>query len=397
MQHLKRWLCLTLTLALSISLALPALAADPLADTFGSLLIDAETTDSPQVNLAVDLYSRNSSSDFALYDSVRYNCTINRLAGSALFYIQPNTDGVWVEVDYLTDFDGNGVYEMLNGEDAPVCDVMTASGQLVPWDGAGHPLTNGQIYILSADTLAARGLATLSARTTSGGEKAISDMDFSAGISDAVLYLVSLHYTSASDGEEYVLHYYLRLFDSAIIPSDVAQDAWYYTAVEYVLAQGLFSGTGEDAFSPNGAVTRAQLAQILWRMGGSLQGSGTNFSDVAPGTWYYDAVAWCSQQGLMSGSGDNFLPDAPLTREQLALVLRQYATYAGLNTMDGVALSRFTDGSATSSWALAGMEWAVAKGLLSGYDNGALRPANGITRCELAAVLRTFSQTLLGK
>ena len=99
----------------------------------------------------------------------------------------------------------------------------------------------------------------------------------------------------------------------------------------------------------------------------------------------------------MSGTGSGFLPNTPHTREQLALVLRQYAKFAGLDTGTGTALSRFTDGSFASVWARDGLEWAVAQGLLTGYDNGSLKPANGITRCELAAVLRTFCQNLLGK
>ena len=97
----------------------------------------------------------------------------------------------------------------------------------------------------------------------------------------------------------------------------------------------------------------------------------------------------------MSGSGSGFLPNSPLTREQLALVLKQYAQSAGLEPGGSAPLSRFSDGGSASPWARDGLEWAVANGLLSGYSDGALRPASGIKRSELSAVLRTFCQTIL--
>ena len=97
----------------------------------------------------------------------------------------------------------------------------------------------------------------------------------------------------------------------------------------------------------------------------------------------------------MSGSGNKFLPNTPLTREQLALVLQQYAKRQGLDVTEGKSLSTFADGSSVSEWGRTAMEWAVSTGLLSGYENNTLRPINGIKRCELAAVLRTFCQTML--
>ena len=142
-------------------------------------------------------------------------------------------------------------------------------------------------------------------------------------------------------------------------------------------------------------MTRAQLAQILWRLGGCQEGEDPGFSDVSPSSWYYQAVAWCAQEGLMGGSGAGFLPNNPLTREQLALVLYQYANYAGLDTSRTQSLIGFSDGVSASSWARDGLGWAVANGLLSGYSDSTLRPGNGISRAELAVVLRTFCQTMV--
>ncbi len=394
MTAFKRWISLVLTLALSAALILPVHAADPLAGNFAQFLIDAETTDSPEVDLHVNLYRRDSSNTFQPDDSVRYKCSINRMAGQANFYIQPKTDGVRVKVDYLTDLDGDGIYEMLDGQDTPIVDCMTASGELHPWDGTSHPLTRGQTYILSAENLAARGAAVLKARNTAGSGQTLPGAGGPLPRTDHILYFVSLCYLSPVDQKEYTLSYYLRLFDTVIIPSDVPAGAWYYDAVEYALKEGLFSGTGPDAFSPSESVTRAQLAQILWRLGGSQKGEDPGFPDVNSTDWFYSAVSWCSQAGLMDGTGTGFLPNSPLTREQMALVLQQYAQYAGLSVDRGTALSRFTDGSSVSSWARAGLEWAVSSGLISGYEDGSLRPTSGMKRCELAAVLRTFLPSL---
>lgn len=395
MRMLKRWMCLALAAILSSSLILTAHAADPMAESFAAFLINAQTTDAPEVDLQVELYRRSSSGAFQEDDTVRYSCSVNRVAGEATFFIQPKTNGVWVEVDYLTDLNGDGVYEMLDGEESTLCDVMMPDGQLTPWTGTTYTLTNGQTYILSPESLLARGKEVLTARSTQGSGQTLP-INGTSSDPESILYFISLHYTSPSDHEEYVLSYYLRLFDSVIIPSDVHSGSWYYDAVEYALEQGFFSGTGTDSFSPNGTVTRAQLAQILWRLGGSLEGENPNFADVSTSAWYYQAIAWCAQEGLMGGSGAGFLPDNPLTREQLALVLYQYAQYSELDTSRTQSLIGFSDGVSASSWARDGLGWAVANGLLSGYSDGTLRPGNGISRAELAAVLRTFCQTMLG-
>lgn len=164
----KRWLGLVLCLVMAVSMMLPVSAVDPLSTSFASFLIHANTTDSPEVNLHIKLYRRGSSGLFLADDAVRYDCRVNRAAGDPVFYIQPKTDGVWVEVDYLTDLNGDGVYEMLDGEDRPVCDTMTATGELTPWTGTNATLKAGQTYLLTAKTLAQRGQEVLKARNTAG-------------------------------------------------------------------------------------------------------------------------------------------------------------------------------------------------------------------------------------
>ena len=104
---------------------------------------------------------------------------------------------------------------------------------------------------------------------------------------------------------------------------DVAKTAWYSRAVEYVSARGILNGTGETTFRPDGTVSRGMLATALYNLFGKPAPEETDgFDDVADGRWYSDAVLWASQQGIVSGYGNgNFRPEAPITREQLAVVL----------------------------------------------------------------------------
>ena len=394
MTKYRRWLRAAAALALSAALILPVCAA-PAGDSFASFLISASQQDFPSLDLGVEIYRRDGGGSFQADDAVRYACSINRATRDATFFIQPSTDGVWVEVDYLTDLDGYGTYEMLDGQSDPVNDSLTPQGELVPWQGAAYTLTAGQTYLLTADALLARGQDVLRARNTPGSGQALPFQAAALPAADSVLYLVTLRYNSSADLQEHSMSFYLRLYDSIIMPSDVPAGLWYYDAVKYVLEQGLLSGTGDDAFSPDGAVTRAQLAQILWRLAGSAGASDPGYADVAPGAWYHTAVAWCTQAGVMSGTGSGFSPEGALTREQLALVLRQYAQYAGLDVSAGGSLDGFTDGSAVSSWAQGALGWAVNSGLLSGYEDGSLRPGNGISRAELAVVLRNFCLNIL--
>jgi len=396
MKKWKRGMSLVLALAMSAALALPIRALDPLADNFAVVHIDAKSSNAPTQTLQVELYRRNEAGQFQVNDSVRYECSINRAAGNVSFLIKPNAKGVWAEVDYLTDLNGDGVYEMLDGGTEPVSDMMTTSSQLVPWDGEPRELKNGTTYMLSAKNLVRRAEAALEARNTVGDPLALPSAGGELPPVETVLYYVTLHYLSPVDQVEYTMGYYLQTFDTVLMPSDVPLNAWYAENVEYALREGLVSGTGPDTFSPQGMVTRAQLAQILWRLGGSkLCPAADSFSDVATTDWYYDAVNWCSQEGLMSGTGSGFQPNGTLTREQLALVLMKYAQWEDRNTNRRKELDHFADSYEVSTWAVDGLEWATACGLLSGYTDGTLRPNSGSSRAELVTVLRSFCENIL--
>ena len=179
---------------------------------------------------------------------------------------------------------------------------------------------------------------------------------------------------------------------------DVDESDWFYHAVQFVAEKGIMSGVEENRFAPRTALTRAMLAQILYAMESKpeMDGNGA-FSDVEESAWYASAVAWAAENGLVSGVGeDRFAPNDLLTREQMALILYRYAQYKGYEIqVDGEPLERFQDQDEISSWAVEAMAWAVDAGLLSGTGSAQLSPVNTASRAEVAQVLANFCQTVV--
>ena len=159
---------------------------------------------------------------------------------------------------------------------------------------------------------------------------------------------------------------------------------WAAEAIAYCAEKGIMNGTGEGAFSPDVTASRAMLAKVLYALAGQPSGEGKNaFTDVESGAWYADAVAWASESGIVTGSEGKFMPDASLTREQLAVMLWRYERGCGRGT-ERAELS-FADTDAISPWAAEAVEWAFGAGVLRGSD-GRVMPQKEATRAELAQV-----------
>ena len=174
---------------------------------------------------------------------------------------------------------------------------------------------------------------------------------------------------------------------------DVAKSAWYYNAVEYVAENGIMSGVSAREFAPNAGFSRAMLAQTLYAMSGkpAVKAEST-FADVAANAWYADAVNWAAEKGYVSGVGDGkFAPDASITREQMALILYRYA---GSPDASGMVLREFADGDSVSAYAVDAIRWAVHEGLISGMENNTLAPQGTATRAQVAQILMNFHQKL---
>jgi len=178
---------------------------------------------------------------------------------------------------------------------------------------------------------------------------------------------------------------------------DVAADNWYYNAVRYVYEAGLMNGISQSTFEPESELTRAMLVTILYRLDSEPSVSSEDlFEDVASGNWYSDAVAWAAENGIVGGYGDGtFGPADSITREQIAVILFNYAEYKGYDLTAANDLSAFSDAGSTSSWAQTAMEWAVGNGLLSGNGDGTLDPTGTATRAEVATILMRFIETYI--
>ena len=179
--------------------------------------------------------------------------------------------------------------------------------------------------------------------------------------------------------------------------ADVNAGDWFYRDVLFSYEKGLMSGMDAAAFAPYANTTRAQIAVIFYRMEGSPAVEGENsFTDVVrdSGTaWFYDAVTWAQQNGIMGGYGNSsFAPNDPITREQLAAIFYRYAQYKGYDTTQGgMAIREFDDYESISDYAMGAMAWAVNTGLVKG-DSNLLYPKGTATRAELAALFHRFAE-----
>ena len=171
--------------------------------------------------------------------------------------------------------------------------------------------------------------------------------------------------------------------------SDVAANAWYADAVEYVRNNGLMSGTSSTTFAPDATMTRAMLSVVLYRLSGSPAVSGSDsFTDTADGTWYSDAVLWASQRGIIGGYGNGlFGTNDPVTREQIATILWRYAGSPAAN-----AGQDFADEASIASYAAAAVDWARANGVMNGTDGNRFAPKSNATRAQVATLLMNYTQ-----
>ena len=171
---------------------------------------------------------------------------------------------------------------------------------------------------------------------------------------------------------------------------DVNSGAWYYDAVSFVYNKGIMNGVTSTTFEPNSTITRGMVVTMLWRMAGEPYVSGGSFSDVASGRYYSTAVAWAAKNGIVDGySSTVFGVNDPVTREQFATILYRYAKYMGYSTT-GSSLTGYYDANSVSSWARDAMGWAVRNGIITGSGNSRLNPTGTASRAEVAQMFMSF-------
>lgn len=176
---------------------------------------------------------------------------------------------------------------------------------------------------------------------------------------------------------------------TVLLFTDVSTYDWFYEYVKYVYDNGIMDGIDVGVFGPGITTTRAMLVTMLYRVAGEPYVSGTNdFADVAANTWYTDAVTWASKNGIVTGVDVGvFNPNGAITREQLATILYRYAEYAGEDVSARASLSRFTDTGSISAYARDAVSWAVAEGILDGRTATELAPTGECTRAEVATMI----------
>lgn len=194
----------------------------------------------------------------------------------------------------------------------------------------------------------------------------------------------ALYYTTVLRSREcYLLRY-----------TDVNVNAWYHEAIDFAVGGGYMNGVADERFDPEGTLTRAMLATILYRMSGETGGSHP-FTDVPASCWYADAVAWAYTAGVVNGtSATQFSPEEPVTREQTAAMLYRYAKYMGQDITVSGNLSVFRDADKISDYAKIPLRWAVGQHIMNGKGNSLLDPTGTATRAEIAQILLNLSKTI---
>lgn len=173
--------------------------------------------------------------------------------------------------------------------------------------------------------------------------------------------------------------------------SDVKEDDWYYSAVQYAVQNGLMNGTESNIFSPKCTTSRGMIATILYRLSGSTEISQSTFGDVNPGAYYANAVAWAQQKGIIAGYGNGmFGPDDSITREQLSTMLWKCA--GSPSAADSNVLVAFHDAEEISSYSKNALTWANQIGIINGKGEGLLDPKGKATRAEVAQIMQNFMQ-----
>ena len=174
---------------------------------------------------------------------------------------------------------------------------------------------------------------------------------------------------------------------------DVPDGKWFTDGVLYCYENGFMTGTGDSTFSPSNLFTRASFVQVLSRIDGVDLSSytGSSFTDVDENKWYAKATQWAYMTGFASGTGEGiFSPNYPVTRETLAQFLYNYSNRMGFDVSQSVSLNKYSDAFDISPWALNGVKWAVANGLISGKSETILAPKAAASRAEVALIVKKF-------
>lgn len=180
---------------------------------------------------------------------------------------------------------------------------------------------------------------------------------------------------------------------------DVSGDSWYADNVAWASSREVMKGVGNDHFAPNAETNRAMVTQILYNLdNGEASGAIPSFNDVSADDWYADSVAWAVENGVAKGEGASFGANDAVTREQLAVMLRNYADLKGCDVSARGDMSRYADSGDASVWASESLAWAVGVGLINGMmdsdGNVRLAPKGDATRAQVTAIMERYCENV---
>lgn len=187
----------------------------------------------------------------------------------------------------------------------------------------------------------------------------------------------------------------VKVVDNTRTFNDVSGSEWYADNVTWAASREVMNGVSRNTFAPNADTNRAMVTQILYNLdSGKADGAIPTFTDVSANDWYADSVTWAVKNGVARGEGSSFGANDAVTREQLAVMLYNYADMKGYRTTDRGDMSRFADNGRTSSWATDAMAWAVGVGILNGPENAdgsvSLNPQGNASRAQVTAMTERF-------
>jgi len=177
--------------------------------------------------------------------------------------------------------------------------------------------------------------------------------------------------------------------------NDVKSSDWFYDAVMYAYENGIMNGTGSSTFEPNVNLNRAMMVQIIYNYEGRPFAGASDFDDVSSNAWYADAVAWAADKKIVEGYGDgDFGPLDEITREQMAVILYRYCNSKGINLPATRSSGSFTDNVSSSSWATEAVDVMYKAEILNGKGNGIFDPQGKATRAEAAQIMMNFLEAI---
>ena len=178
--------------------------------------------------------------------------------------------------------------------------------------------------------------------------------------------------------------------------TDVPADAAYVEAVKYCFENGYMNGTSDTEFTPDKELNRATIVTVLYRLEGQPAAAYTGkFTDVEDGKWYTAAIEWAAANGIVNGvADDRYAPTNALTREQVAAILYRYAKLKGYDVSAADDLAAFADKDDISAYAVENVKWAVANKILTAVD-GKLAAKNQAARSEIAVAIHAFMTTVV--